>query len=139
MTRVNASIPVYRLTDQHLLAEHREIKRIPSVKYEPNKIPPRFKLGTGHVKFFTDKHKYLRDRYLMIYNECIRRGFNVTSYIDNFVKGTPQYNPWTPSHDDEVVVRDRIIDRINNSKCLYRYYGRIISRDEAINLLTLKP
>jgi hypothetical protein len=30
MTRINL-IPVNELTDQHLLAEHREIKRIPNV------------------------------------------------------------------------------------------------------------
>ena len=28
MTRINANIPVRNLTDQHLLAEHREIKRV---------------------------------------------------------------------------------------------------------------
>ena len=30
MTRVNVGIPPVELVDQHLLAEHREIKRIPN-------------------------------------------------------------------------------------------------------------
>ena len=29
MTRINSAIPVKCLTDEHLLAEHREIKRLP--------------------------------------------------------------------------------------------------------------
>ena len=29
MTRINSGIPVKSLTDEHLLAEHREIKRLP--------------------------------------------------------------------------------------------------------------
>jgi len=31
MTRINAGYSVRRLTDKHLLAEHREIKRIPNM------------------------------------------------------------------------------------------------------------
>ena len=31
MTRINAGIPPKKLTNRHLLAEHREIKRIPNV------------------------------------------------------------------------------------------------------------
>ena len=30
MTRINSAITVRRLTDEHLLAEHREIKRLPA-------------------------------------------------------------------------------------------------------------
>jgi hypothetical protein len=30
MTRINTGIPPKELTDKHLLAEHREIKRIPN-------------------------------------------------------------------------------------------------------------
>ena len=34
MTRINVSINVKALTDEHLLAEHREIKRLRSVSKE---------------------------------------------------------------------------------------------------------
>ncbi len=40
-------------------------------------IPDKFKLGTGHVKFFYNKLLYLKNRYTSLYNECIKRGFNV--------------------------------------------------------------
>ena len=58
MTRINSAIPVKCLTDEMLLAEHKEIKRLPSVLSKAihcnsiNKIPNKFCLGNGHVKFF---------------------------------------------------------------------------------------
>lgn len=86
MTRINVGIPPKRLTDRHLLAEHREIKRIPNAivsgRAKVAGIPPKFTLGTGHVKFFYDKCSYLLMRYHEIYKECKRRGFNVTYYGD---------------------------------------------------------
>ena len=43
MTRINVGIPPAELTDKHLLAEHREIKRIPNCiakgKYNMDGIP----------------------------------------------------------------------------------------------------
>ena len=63
MTRINVGIPPAELTDKHLLAEHREIKRIPNCiakgKYNMEGIPDKFKLGKGHVKFFYNKLEYL--------------------------------------------------------------------------------
>ena len=56
MTRINAGIPVETLHDKHLIAEHREIKRIPNCiakgRYSLKDKPSKFVLGTGHVKFF---------------------------------------------------------------------------------------
>ena len=67
MTRINVGIQPVELTDQHLIAEHREIKRIPNCvakgKYNMEGIPDKFKLGTGHVKFFYNKLLYLKFRY----------------------------------------------------------------------------
>lgn len=56
MTRVNSAIPVKLLCDELLLAEHREIKRLPKVLEKSLRtrglcnIPESFVLGTGHVK-----------------------------------------------------------------------------------------
>ena len=59
MTRINVAIPVEELTREHLISEHREIKRIPNMiksgRAKIKNIPPKFKLGPGHVKFFYDK------------------------------------------------------------------------------------
>lgn len=82
MTRINV-VPVTELCDQHLLAEHRELTRIPngiaSGRYDPNCAKPAdYVLGAGHVKFFMDKLAFLRLRYSALHAECQWRGFNVT-------------------------------------------------------------
>lgn len=71
MTRINVGIPPRELTNKHLTAEHREIKRIPNAvktgKAKMVGIPAQFTLGTGHVKFFYNKLGYLRQRYLELH------------------------------------------------------------------------
>jgi deoxyribonuclease (pyrimidine dimer) len=68
MTRVNV-IPVQELTKQHLVAEYREIMRVPGAlkkslqRKKPfcnSEIPENYVLGKGHVKFF-----YIYDKGLM--------------------------------------------------------------------------
>lgn len=121
MTRINVGIPVETLVDKHLLAEHREIKRIPnSIKkgrYNLNGIPEQFTLGKGHVKFFYNKLKYLKNRYYMIYNECKRRGFNVTDFKDSFDNLPSElYNDWRPRKRDSDIVRERIELRLKEKR-----------------------
>jgi deoxyribonuclease (pyrimidine dimer) len=80
MTRINCGIPVEELHPKHLMAEHREIKRIPNCikkgKFNMKGQPQEFTLGTGHVKFFYDKLLYLRKRYIQLYNRCKALGYN---------------------------------------------------------------
>lgn len=83
MTRVNVGIPVNRLPRLVLLAEHREIKRIPNhlLKYGySGNAPKHFCLGKGHVVFMVTKGEYTYNRYKQLYEECVRRGYNVTDY-----------------------------------------------------------
>lgn len=86
MTRINV-VPVQELCDQHLLAEHRELTRIPNAvakgKYSLKDQPKDYKLGEGHVKFFLDKLKFLNNRYLELHSECLKRGFKVTNIWPN--------------------------------------------------------
>lgn len=88
MTRVNVGIRAKELPNKLLLAEHREIKRIPNMvrsgRTNMQNIPTKFTLGTGHVKFFYNKLEYLKKRYTEIYLECISRSLNVTCYGDSF-------------------------------------------------------
>ncbi len=117
MTRINVGIPPKELTRQHLLAEHREIKRIPNTlskgKYTLDNIPTQFKLGTGHVKFFYNKALYLKERYLMIYQECVDRGFNVTYYGDSWDNVPVELmNSYTPTDRDREIIRERIRERL---------------------------
>lgn len=84
MTRINVAIQPAELPGKLLLAEHREIKRVPNViksgRYNMDGQPSEFTLGTGHVKFFYDKLGYLLNRYVQIHAECVRRGYNVQNY-----------------------------------------------------------
>ena len=116
MTRINVGIPPAELVNQHLIAEHREIKRIPNCiakgKYNMEGIPDKFKLGTGHVKFFYNKLLYLKNRYISLYNECIKRGFNVQNYIaawDNVPKEL--MNDYKVQDNDIKIIKQRIYER----------------------------
>ena len=90
MTRINI-IPPAELCDQHLLAEHRELTRIPNLvakgKFSLEGQPSDYKLGTGHVKFFFDKMQFLFERYNSLHEECLARGFNVKNiWPENLTK-----------------------------------------------------
>jgi len=118
MTRINSGIPTKELVDMHLLAEHREIKRIPncikSGRYSLDNMPSSFRMGTGHVKFFYDKLQYLHNRYLDIYAECVSRGFNVTDYSACFDDLPAElYNDYVPTDTDRMLIRERIALRLS--------------------------
>lgn len=143
MTRINSAIAVRNLTDEHLLAEHREIKRLPAcllkslVKGVPY-IPNVFTLGKGHVSFFYNKFEFTLSRYKDIYIECLKRGFDVTNYITNWLSiGDNRYwNGYTPTEIEREILVERISERIRNSKkTVFHYYGRMIDKDTAIKLL----
>ena len=117
MTRINAGINPASLTRQHLLAEHREIKRIPNMvasgRANLTNIPEVFTLGTGHVKFFYNKLGYLLSRYRSIYSECVRRGYNVTDYTDAWSDIPSELmNDWQPSRADAAIVAQRIRSKL---------------------------
>ena len=118
MTRINVAIPPRELTNRHLLAEHREMKRIPNVvsrgRYNLKNVPKEFTLGKGHVAFFYDKLGYLKDRYEEVYTECKNRGFKIT-YYGNAWEGVPKelMNSYTPTKRDEEIIRQRINERLN--------------------------
>ena len=117
MTRINVGIPPLELIDKHLLAEHREIKRIPNCiakgKYNMDGIPEQFKLGKGHVKFFYNKLLYLKHRYIKIYNECKKRKYNVTNYINAWDDlPTKLMNDYTPTIEDRKIILNRINDKL---------------------------
>ena len=116
MTRINVGIEPREIPSKQLLAEHREIKRIPncvaSGKYKPVNIPETFRLGTGHVKFFVNKLNYLLKRYKKIYTECVQRGYNVTDYSEAW-NGVPDnlMQDYQPSQQDRELLLERFRER----------------------------
>jgi len=123
MTRINVGILPKELKDKQLLAEHREIIRIPNNvrkgRYNLEGQPLKFKLGTGHVKFFYNKLEYLKLRYNKIYEECISRGFKVQYYGDCFKDLNPELcNDYIPTKRDRKILIGRLREKkvwINNN------------------------
>lgn len=121
MTRINAGIDPATLTDKHLMAEHREMKRIPNciAKGRANlaNIPPTFRLGKGHVSFFYDKLGFLHHRYKLVHAECLKRGFNVQDYSGAWDNVPARLmGDWVPSVDDSRIVQERIDERLLTAK-----------------------
>ena len=144
MTRINSAIPVRLLSDEHLLAEHREIKRLPACVCKSKKsgsintIPEKFVLGKGHVLFFLDKQKFIYNRYKEIYSELLRRSFKIEDYSKNWddLKETELWNDYVPTIEERELLVDRITKRISESKkTCFHYIRREISKEEAIKLI----
>lgn len=113
MTRINVGIPPKNLPRELLIAEHREITRIPNAvksgKAKIENIPKKFKLGTGHVKFFYTRLGYLKKRYEELYNECMNREYNVTDKSDAFSDLPECYmGDYTPTDEDKQLIIERI-------------------------------
>ena len=131
MTRINIVEPS-ELTDQHLIAEYREIfmvagslgRTLDSKEgYQESKVPVNYKLNTGHVYFFYNKGKYLHKRYNELISEMKNRGFSpsedrpfpLSVFSDNGL-----YNDWTPTTEDYKVIRQRIEEKIAMKPEWYR-------------------
>ena len=117
MTRINVGVKPVELNDKMLIAEHREIKRIPnqikSGRFIMKGQPDNFTLNKGHVKFFYDKLGYLLNRYKKIYEECKSRGFNVQDYSSAWQGIEPKYmNDYKPTPQDRSIILERIKERL---------------------------
>ena len=131
MTRINI-IDTTQLTDQHLIAEYREIFMVAgSLRrtlvskngYQESKVPKHYTLNSGHVYFFYNKGKYLHNRYNQLIDEMKRRGFKPDSsrvfpkeiFVDNNL-----YNDWLPRVEDYNVIKQRIEEKIALKPDWYR-------------------
>ena len=131
MTRINI-IDTTELTDQHLIAEYREIFMVAgSLRrtlvskngYQESKVPKHYTLNSGHVYFFYNKGKYLHNRYNQLIDEMKRRGFKPDSnrvfpkevFIDNNL-----YNDWLPRVEDYNIIKQRIEEKIALKPDWYR-------------------
>ena len=117
MTRINIIHPA-ELCDQHLLAEHRELTRIPNdiVKREGN-VPlskeKAYLLGQGHVTFFRDKLLFLKKRYDALHEECLKRGFNVNyRWPKEAALFSNLWNDYEVTQEDIMLNQSRIEERM---------------------------
>ena len=131
MTRINLVEPS-ELTDQHLIAEYREIfmvggslKRtlVSKTGYKESKVPKRYTLNTGHVYFFYNKGRYLHKRYTELIIEMKKRGFEPDSsrtFPTKVFKDNGLYNDWMPNIEDYKIIRQRIAEKIAMKPNWYR-------------------
>ena len=78
-----------------------------------SEIPSQYVLGTGHVKYFYDKMKFLETRFTQLVNEMIRRGYN-PQYIDSGIfRDVPVgfYKDYTPTLEAIELNQQRIKER----------------------------
>lgn len=132
MTRINLVEPS-ELSDQHLVAEYREIFMVGSALVRSlrsknwNKtrqtLPTTFTLNGGHVKFFYDKGKYIHNRYDQLVSEMKRRGMNPDPErkFKTYQWPSDLYNDWQPTDKDLELVRERINERISAKPQWYRW------------------
>lgn len=152
MSRINLGIEPWRLTNEHLLAEHREIKRVCDVYhkiYEAKrfvKVPKNFCLGTGHVMYFIYKPETTFFRYRELHKECLKRNFAISDYAKNWdvydrildIKNVVEATP-----EGIKALQKRIKERLLNSTKIYWHYTkgnkvyRVIA-ESACDLLTVK-
>ena len=118
MTRINSDLPPSELSRQHLLAELREIKRIPNAvksgRAKLNDIPKTFRLGAGHCKYFYNKLGFLLKRYKLLRQEALDRGYNVQDFSSAW-DGIPNnlMGEYEGTEHDREIVRKRIIEKNN--------------------------
>ena len=132
MTRINLVDPS-DLSDQHLVAEYREIfmvgsslqRSLKSKNWEKTlaNIPKKYTLNKGHVTFFYNKGKYLYKRYELLIEEMKNRGMNPDSERKFKTEQWPDelFNDWEPEPDDYKVIRARIKEKIEMKPDWYRF------------------
>ena len=138
MTRINL-LSVSELSDQHLMAEYRELPRIVNAvicgRLSGAGAPKNYVLGTGHVKFFADKIDFLYTRYTKIWDELIYRGFmlnpdfspaNMAQKIKS--ASCDISNNYKFSDADILLSRDRIIEKVMKKPGFYKWTRRQIPR-----------
>ena len=150
MTRINTNIDPADLTDQHLVAEYRELPMVhaalrkslktKSVNEVLKSIPKKFCLNTGHVKYFYDKLGFLSDRYDSLKKEMIRRGMHPDPNRVLDTSGIPYVFFKTASFDkeDHKVICSRISERVTAKPGFYRMQSQVVDVEEYSDKLTKK-
>lgn len=132
MTRINV-VDVTELTDQHLMAEYRELPMVftSAKRSNPSKFVPLtdYTLNKGHVTFFFNKKQYLLNRWMDLVMELNKRNYNIDPaqrrVLWNELDKFPQIN-WTPDKKARQVNIQRLEEKILMKPTWYRYCGKSI-------------
>ena len=140
MTRIDIH-PPKQLCDQHLLSNHREIKRICNrlhqrlLKNNFHDIPVTFyEIEADKFKelFWLDKGLWTYNRYLELHQECLERGFNVSDFSGNwdvYRRKNSFFRDWKPVKYHYDLLEKRVLQRVSGMKVI-RYHGKEISFED---------
>lgn len=149
MTRINVIDPSL-LLNEHLVAELRELPRVPNAVLEGkakiilDKIPKKFVLGEGHVKFFYNKLMFLKLRHIELRKEYFAR--NNKEYMNGEFKDidlSPLENclikrslcgTWEPDEDAIIQNVARIKERFDLRARAYHFGKTKINDSEQWNV-----
>jgi deoxyribonuclease (pyrimidine dimer) len=126
MTRINV-IPVSDLTDQHLMAEYRELPMVHAAarRSNPSKYvsSTKYTLNKGHVMFFYNKKKFLLNRWFELIEELYKRGYDIdptSRVVDWTTLDKFEQIDWTPDEHAISINLERIQERIAQKPDWYR-------------------
>lgn len=134
--RINVISTVY-LTDQHLVAEYREMKMITyyyvksaatKTGIDKSKISERYVLSQGHAYMWYDKFGYIEKRFQAICDEMRYRGFKC-DYDKLDYTGIPKsaFGNFVPTQADVKVNLDRVLIRLAKQPGWYKFLGHRVS------------
>lgn len=135
MTRINV-IPVQELTDQHLMAEYRELPMVMASArrslaskngWQSSKVPDKYTLNKGHVYFFTNKKEFLWKRFNELITELRIRGYKINPedrVIDWSIFDQIPQVVWSPTPECLEINIERIRERISQKPNWYRWTNR---------------
>jgi len=146
MTRINSWIEPVNLSDNHLIAEIKEINQLcGSYNVSLNsktgipEIPKQFTLGKGHVTFFMNKGLYLHNRFDLLKQEAIKRGFNIVAEFNKDMWKTYHYKDYTVDIKEKCRILDILYSRIKSNSLTQkndiRYYKEKIDYNTYIKIL----
>lgn len=131
MTRINV-VPVDTLTNQHALAEYKEITRVFGYvrkaqerginKFNFHKkydVHADYTLGTGHVLFFYNRLQFCLDRYHTLQVELTKRGYTLKPVSDSdLLSGirSEWLGNYAPTENALKINAERISKRLSGDK-----------------------
>ena len=121
MTRINI-VPVTELSDQHLIAEYRELPRVLKQNVNIANAPIKYVLGKGHVKWAQKHCLFILNRFKQIIIEMEYRGFNHRYGVEGLTLFND--NDYLVTIEDIDLNRNRIKERYNIRPNWYRWTKR---------------
>lgn len=132
MTRINL-VPVEELSDQHLIAEYRELPRCIKQNVNTSNAPDQYCLGKGHVKWARHHSLFLLGRYADLHREMKFRGFKLSYNLDSLLQISDKlpledFKTYQPTRQDIELSQNRIIEKFRLRPNWYKWTKRDIPK-----------